>query len=187
MTPHAVAQVHRPGQAGRRAMGVVRQAREETAQSTDHHAQAERADEDPAGRALHAPQRLVDLDPDDRARQRAGHAVRQGRRVLAQRVERAGQPSAGNGAQGQEQEIAAVDPGRDRLDLALEPPAVDGHRRGDAQAPGQQVEGQVRPGGRRDVDHAVEQPHRAPPRKSRHDAKTAPAGRRAPFARPGRS
>jgi len=187
MAAHPVAQVHRPGQAGRRAMGVVRQAGEEAAEPADHHAEAERADEDPAGRALDAAQSLVELDPDDGADQRAGHAVRQGRRVLAQRIERAGQPGAGNGPQGQKQEIAAVDPGRHRPDLVLEPPAIDGDRRDGPRAPGQQVEGQVRPGGRRDGDHGTKQPPSVAASQARRMRKRTPAAGGRPFVASGRT
>ena len=102
------------------AVGAVGQAGEEAAPAPDDDPGGERADEDAAGRAADAAQRLVELHRDDRADQRPGHAVRQRRRGLPQGVERAAQPGARRRADAQADEVARPHRAGDRGAAARE-------------------------------------------------------------------
>jgi len=162
MARDAVAQINAPGQAGRHAIGAVGQASEQAAEPADHHAQREGADEDGPGRSTDSTHRLIDLHGHDRPDKGADNAVGNGGGGLAQGVERAGDEGARHRPGGQAGEIAAVHRPRHPLYRALDAPAVENDAEPRPTRPGGEVEGRVRPGRGRHVDHASLTP-RSPP------------------------
>jgi len=125
MSADVIAEVDGPRQAGRRPVGAVGETGEETAQAPDDDAGGEGADEDAAGRAPDAANQLVGFDPDDRACQRTGDTVREGRGGLLQGVQRSGQPAARHCADRQAGEISGSDHAGGAFGGALQPPAIE--------------------------------------------------------------
>ena len=158
MARDAVAQINAPGQAGRHAIGAVGQASEQAAEPADHHAQREGADEDGPGRSTDSTHRLIDLHGHDRPDKGADNAVGNGGGWLAQGVERAGDEGASHRSQGQAGEVAAVHRPRYPLHGALDPPTVEDNAQRRPARPCGKVEGSVRPGCGRQMDHAGSKP-----------------------------
>lgn len=153
MATDAVAQVYRPRQGGGFAEGPVLQARHQAADAPDNHAGGEGAGEGCAGRALDAPDPLVDLDPDDRADQRARDGMGQRRMGVLQGVQRSRQPGSCDCPQGHRDEPARTNGRRRPGHGPLEPPPVKRPADQRADRPGQQVKDDVKRRVRRDVDH----------------------------------
>ncbi len=150
-----VAQVHRPGQARRRAIGEIRQSGEQAAKAADDNPGGQGPDEHPARGAPHAAQGLVDLNQDNGPGQGASDAVRQGRRRTPQGVERAGQPGAEHRANAQGDEIGRPGLARHLGHRRLQPPTIEAPPHRGAARPGGHVEYRVPGGICRDDDHAA--------------------------------
>ncbi len=101
MARDPVAQVDAPGQRGRRPIGPVWQAGEQTTETADNDAQRERPNENTAGRAAYAFDRLVNLHPHNRPDEGAGHAMGERWPRIGEGVDRPRDPGADRRAERQ--------------------------------------------------------------------------------------
>ena len=106
MAPDAVSQINRPGQRRWRAISVIRQSCEQTAEAANHDANADRKDERASGRASNAAPPFPDFHRNDTAGQRTADAMRGRDQRAPQAVGRSEQPCAGQCADRQCQEVA---------------------------------------------------------------------------------
>ncbi len=155
MAAHPVAEIHRPGQGGRRPVGVVRKPGEQAPPAPDHDPECEGPREGAAGRAPHAAHGLVDLHTHDGPRQDARDRVREGRGRADHADQRARQIAARHRADPQRREIPRPQPGGRFGHLRTQPPEVEGASQSDAAKPCRGVEQRVEQGVGRNVDHVA--------------------------------
>lgn len=140
---NAVAEIPRPGQGRRCAVGEVAHAREEAADPPHSKAERQGQNEDSAGRAADAARQLENLDPKNAAEDRPEHTAADPRGARNDQIERAQPVGAQSSGNYQDRPIgsaaARIDREPNRLQImAIEPPPSSAAPKG-----GQQIRQQM--------------------------------------------